>query len=355
MRAQDDAGALAQRRGVVAQPRAVRGPDLDQSRPGLSDDLGDAKAAADLDELPARDDDLAPRARQRRGGQQHGGRAVVDREPGLRAGDLAQQPLDVGVTRAPLAGGQVELEVRVALGRRRHRGPRARRQRSATEVRVHHDAGGVEHASQRGLEPLARPRHEVDVGGVPSEDLRAPLGQLGPRHRRRQPVDRRQLAQSLAHARGRGLGHDFGWYARVRGQGIEGKGAGRCFAPRAVVLSRACRGERGVRLSQHLLKPRTSNVGPTPSRRGKTDVRPRGAAQGVAKRTRTAKGLRAGRAGGCGSRWAATAAHSLPSMRQLAPRSTPDAARTTQRAADSARAAIRARCGSTTYFGSAAL
>ena len=37
-----------------------------------------------------------------------------------------------------------------------------------------------------------------------------------------------------------------------------------------------------------------SNVGPTPSRRGKTDVRPRGPAQGVAKGARSAQGLRAG-------------------------------------------------------------
>ena len=75
-----------------------------------------------------------------------------------------------------------------------------------------HDPGGVEHAPQRGLEPLARPRDEVHVGRIPGQHLRAPLGQLGPRHRRRQPVDRRQLAQSLAHARGRGLGHGFGCY-----------------------------------------------------------------------------------------------------------------------------------------------
>jgi hypothetical protein len=207
VRAQDDAGALAQRGGVVAQPGAVRGPDLDEARAGLRHHLGDAEAPADLDELPARDDDLAPRAGQGRGGQQHGGGAVVDREPGLRSRDLAQQPLDVRVARAPLAGGEVELEVRVALGRRRHRGAGARRQRSAPEVGVDDHAGGVEHAAQRGPEPLARPRDEVDVGRVPGEDLRAPLGQLGPRHRRRQPVDRRQLAQSLAHARGRALGH----------------------------------------------------------------------------------------------------------------------------------------------------
>ena len=262
VRAQDDAGALAQRRRVVAQPRAVRGADLDQQRAGLSDHLRDAKAAADLDELPARDDDLAPRPRQCRGGQEHGGGAVVDREPGLRAGHLAQQTLDVRVARAPLAGGEIELEVRVALGRRRHRGAGARRQRSAPEVRVHHHARGVEHAAQRGLEPLARPRDEVHVGGVPGQHLRTPLGELGPRHRRRQPVDRRQLAQSLAHARGRGLGHDFGWYdrrrARRRPRGAlcaarrllhhRGEGSKRRSRARAVVLNRACLGAQGARL-----------------------------------------------------------------------------------------------------------
>ena len=300
MRAQDDAGALAQRRRVVAQPRAVRGPDLDQARAGLSDDLGDAEAAADLDELPARDDDLAPRPRQRRGGQQHGGGAVVDREPGLRAGHLAQQTLDVRVARAPLAGGQIELEVRVALGRRRHRGARARRQRSAPEVRVHHDARGVEHAPQRGPEPLARPRDEVHVGGVPGQDLRAPLGQLGPRHRRRQPVDRRQLAQSLAHARGRGLGHDFG-----------------CYDPR--------RARRRLRCGL---------------------------------RRRRAMRPHAGGAAGRGRPQAPRPPLLLPSMPLSAPRSTHDAARTTQRAmTGGVSAAPRAApaAAPTTYFGSAAL
>ena len=61
VRAQDRAGALAERRRVVGQARAVGGADLDQPRAGLRDDLGDAEAAADLDQLAARDDDLAPR------------------------------------------------------------------------------------------------------------------------------------------------------------------------------------------------------------------------------------------------------------------------------------------------------
>ena len=54
---------------VVGQARAVGRPDLDEARAGLGDDLGDAEAAADLDELAARDDQVAP-GRERRGGQQ---------------------------------------------------------------------------------------------------------------------------------------------------------------------------------------------------------------------------------------------------------------------------------------------
>jgi hypothetical protein len=44
---------------------------------------------------------------------------------------------------------------------------------------------------------------------------------------------------------------------------------------RVVVLRRVCIGARSARVPQHLLCPRASNVGPTPSRRGKTDVRAR--------------------------------------------------------------------------------
>ena len=42
----------------VAQMRAVGGPHLHQFGAALAQHVGDAKAAADLDELAARDDDL---------------------------------------------------------------------------------------------------------------------------------------------------------------------------------------------------------------------------------------------------------------------------------------------------------
>ena len=89
VRAQDRAGAVAER--AARSRRGACGwwcrPHLSVA-PGLGDDVGDAEAAADLDELAARDDDLVAGAGERRGGEQDGGGAVVDRERGLGAGEL---------------------------------------------------------------------------------------------------------------------------------------------------------------------------------------------------------------------------------------------------------------------------
>ncbi len=108
---------------VVADPRAVRRAHLDQPRAGLRDHVRHPEPAADLHQLPARDDDLAPA--QRRHGQQRRARAVVDREPRLRARQLPQQRLDVGVPGAALA--VLPLEVRVARRDPRDRLLRGRR------------------------------------------------------------------------------------------------------------------------------------------------------------------------------------------------------------------------------------
>ena len=51
---------------VVGEPGAVRGADLDQPRARRGEDLGDPEGAADLDQLAARDHDLAARRRARR-------------------------------------------------------------------------------------------------------------------------------------------------------------------------------------------------------------------------------------------------------------------------------------------------
>ena len=200
MRAQDGAGLRPQRGPVVGQAGAVRRADLDQPRAGLGDHLGHPEAAADLDQLPARDDHLAAPAGQRRHGQQHRRGAVVDHQRRLGAGQLAQQPLDVVVARAALPAAQVQLEVRVA--RRRARDGRARLvgQRRAPEVGVHHHAGRVEHAPQRRPQPLARPRDEVHLVLRASQELGPALGQLGARHGRGEAVDGRKRAQAVAHA-----------------------------------------------------------------------------------------------------------------------------------------------------------
>ena len=101
--AQDRAGVLAQRALVVGAARAVRRADLDEPGAGLRDDVGHAEAAADLDELAARDDDLPAGARERRGGEQHRGGAVVDRERGLGAGELLRAACSTWSWREPRA------------------------------------------------------------------------------------------------------------------------------------------------------------------------------------------------------------------------------------------------------------
>ena len=130
-------------------------------------------------------------------------RAVVDRHRRLGAGQLAQQPLDVRVARAARAGRQVELEVRVALGRPRDRLARRRRQRRAAEVRVHDHAGRVEHAPQRG--PLRRRGPRAARAAQVGLALRAP--RAAPRAA---PRDRPRRAASATAARRVDLGGQRG-------------------------------------------------------------------------------------------------------------------------------------------------
>ena len=134
---------------VVGRARAVRRPDLDEPRARAGEDVGDAEAVADLDQLAARDDDLAA-LRERGEREQHGGGVVVDDERGLGAGQPPEELREVILARAALAALEVVLEVRVAradLDDARERGVRERR---APEIRVHENAGRVEHAAQRG-------------------------------------------------------------------------------------------------------------------------------------------------------------------------------------------------------------
>ena len=183
--AQHGARVRAQDALVVGEPRAVRRSHLDQPRARLRDHVGHPEAAADLDQLAARDDDLAAWPGQGGRRQQRRARAVVDRERRLRPRQRAQQRLDVRVPRPARAGRQVQLEVRVADRGRRHRLARRLRQRRPPEVRVHDHAGRVQHPAQRGalgrLGPRPRAGAEIDLILSAREQLRAPLGQHRPR------------------------------------------------------------------------------------------------------------------------------------------------------------------------------
>ena len=111
--------ALGERRLEVGGAGAVRGADLDQLRAGPPDDLGDPDAAADLDELAARDDHpaatgQADRERERRG-------VVVGDERVLGAGQRDEVLLGGPDAGAAPAGLAVELEEEVA-SRQRGRG-----------------------------------------------------------------------------------------------------------------------------------------------------------------------------------------------------------------------------------------
>src|SRR5581483_11455675 len=57
--AQEERSLRADRALVVGGPRPVGRPDLDQPRARAGEDVRDAEAVADLDQLAARDDHLA--------------------------------------------------------------------------------------------------------------------------------------------------------------------------------------------------------------------------------------------------------------------------------------------------------
>ena len=92
MDAQDGGRVLGDGVLVVARVRLVRGAHLDQLRAAGRHDLRQAEGAADLDQLPARDDDLPARG-HRVEHEERGGGVVVDHRGGLRPGELLQQPL----------------------------------------------------------------------------------------------------------------------------------------------------------------------------------------------------------------------------------------------------------------------
>src|SRR5256886_2575314 len=171
--AKDRAGPLSDRRGVVARVRAVRGADLDELRSGPPQDVGNAEATTDLDELATRDDDLLA-GRKCREREQDGGGVVVHDAGVLRAGEVGEQSRRVTVPLAALPGGKVELHAHRARGLG-DRGEGARRERRPTEVRPEDHAGRVEDTAERASSALVEERAGLagEGGGVAGGARRA--------------------------------------------------------------------------------------------------------------------------------------------------------------------------------------
>ena len=208
--AQEHGRLGADRPLVVGGARPVRRAHLAQQRAGAREHVRDPEAVADLDQLAARDEHLAPLG-QRRKREHDRGRVVVHDERALGTGQTPQDRRDVILSRAPPTGGKVVLEVRVAppdLERPRERGLR---ERGAPEVRVDDHPGRVQgppqarrpcrlELAQRRLDQVAgiSPRRYLFTRA--RESLARRLDRQRPGFSRQAPVagelvDRREIAQ----------------------------------------------------------------------------------------------------------------------------------------------------------------
>ena len=160
---------------VVGDPGPVRGADLDEPQPGASDDVRDAHATADLDELAASDGDALGAStaggRPSPVGSHGGGQRQRDRS-GVVVGDQrvlgAGQGDEVRLGRpepgAALAGGLVHLQQRRALGGRCGSADGRLGPRRASEIRVQDDAGRVHDRHQIRARASASSRDNERVG-----------------------------------------------------------------------------------------------------------------------------------------------------------------------------------------------
>ena len=127
---------------VVGQVRAVGGADLDEPGARGRHDIGDAEAAADLDELAATHDDLFARGM---GGQhqQHRGGIVIDDERVLGTGERTDQLRGVLLARSARTGVDAVLERAVPARDLGHGLGGRLRERGATQVGVDDHARGI--------------------------------------------------------------------------------------------------------------------------------------------------------------------------------------------------------------------
>jgi hypothetical protein len=146
---EDEPGLGADRLRVVVQGGPVGGADLAQPRPAGGQQVRDAEAVADLDQLPPAHDDLAARGQGERT-QQQGRGVVVHHVHRSRVGHgRGEQGERAAPTPGPRTSDEIEFDI-CRLSRDRERLHRRPRQRRPAEVRVDDDAGRVDHALQAG-------------------------------------------------------------------------------------------------------------------------------------------------------------------------------------------------------------
>src|SRR5438105_3236217 len=115
MNLQKGAGRGADGALVVGQAGDVGRADFAKDGPADTHDVGNAKAAADLDELAPRDDDLLALT-ERAQGDDRGGCIVVDRRGRLRPGQAANPLADSDLAGRAFARFEVEFQVEVTPG-----------------------------------------------------------------------------------------------------------------------------------------------------------------------------------------------------------------------------------------------
>jgi hypothetical protein len=109
----DGGGARGERFGEILEMRAVGGADFDQFDAGALHDVGDAKRAADFDQLAARHQHFlfAALRAQRVECEIHRGGVVVDHHRAVAAGEPRDPFFDVRVAFAARAAIQIEFEI----------------------------------------------------------------------------------------------------------------------------------------------------------------------------------------------------------------------------------------------------
>ena len=175
---------------IIPRVRPVGRPDLTQAGAAAPHDVRDTELAPDLDELSPGDDDFfAGRKRFQR--EQHRGRVVVHDERVLGAAQPTEHRLDVAVAGPALLRDEIELEVRVRARDAAQALDGERAQKRAAEIRMEHDAGGVDDGPKR-EEPRTtrdvrhprRQRQSIDRGAAGEQS--APLAIEDVAHRNRE-------------------------------------------------------------------------------------------------------------------------------------------------------------------------